>query len=291
MSTGQVVDNRPDALASVKGRRYDLTLFENTDVLKRQYAGLTTQGQYRIASHLDVGASYTLSRLWGNVEGENGNSGPTAADILAYPEYRQASWNAPVGDLSADQRHRARFWGTYGIPRVTGLSLGVLQIAESGVPYGAVGSVNSPAFVTNPGYLTPPSAATINYYYTDRDAFHTQGQKRTDLAVNYARRVPGLARAELFGQLQVVNIFDQYQLCGCGASTVFQNGGGVLTSRIDQTVVTPVTAPNAVTTFNPFTTTPQEGVNWRKGSSFGNALLRTAYTTPRTLRVSFGIRF
>lgn len=291
MTTGQIVDNRPNALESVRGRRYDLTLVENTDLLERQYAGLTTQGQYRITSHVDVGASYTLSRLWGNVEGETANSGPTAADILAYPEYKQASWNAPVGDLSGDQRHRARFWGTYGIPRVTGLSLGVLHIAESGVPYGAVGGVNSPAFVANPGYLIPPSPSTITYYYTDRDAFRTVGQKRTDVAVNYARRVPGLARAELFGQLQVVNVFNHYQLCGCGASTVFQNGGGIMAARLDQTVITPVTAPNAVASFNPFTTTSQEGVNWRKGSSFGTALVRQAHTTPRTLRVSFGIRF
>jgi hypothetical protein len=34
-----------------------------------------------------------------------------------------------------------------------------------------------------------------------------------------------------------------------------------------------------------------EGVNWARGPNFGNALNRQAYTTPRTLRLTFGVRF
>jgi len=49
----------------------DLTVVENTNVLKRKYAGLTTQLTYRFSSSFDVGGNYTLSRLWGNVNGEN----------------------------------------------------------------------------------------------------------------------------------------------------------------------------------------------------------------------------
>jgi hypothetical protein len=33
------------------------------------------------------------------------------------------------------------------------------------------------------------------------------------------------------------------------------------------------------------------GVNWDYGPLFGQALNRFAYTTPRTLRLSFGVRF
>jgi hypothetical protein len=220
---------------------------------------LTAQGQYRVSVDFNLGAAYTLSHLWGNVDGETVNSGPTASDILQYPEYKQASWNTPEGDLSADERHRARFWGTYGIPRVTGLSLGVLHIVESGVPYGAVGYVNSPLVVANPGYLTAPPATSITYYYTARDAFRTAGQQRTDAALNYSHHV-GASRVELFGQWQVLNVFNHYQLCGCGAATVFQNGGAVTAARLDQTVTF---LPNS---FNPFTTTPQQGsIEFRPG--------------------------
>ena len=60
---------------------------------------------------LDVGANYTLSRAWGNFDAENVASGPVPFDYR-YPEYKQASWNFPDGDLAVDQRHRARL-GNY----------------------------------------------------------------------------------------------------------------------------------------------------------------------------------
>ena len=73
-------------------------------------------------------------------------------------------------------------------------------------------------YVTNPGYLSPPTAVT--YYLTPRDAFRTEGQRRTDFAANYAYKIPGRAGVELFGQLQVLNLFNQSQLCGCGQPVI-----------------------------------------------------------------------
>src|SRR5262249_25776661 len=137
--------------------------------------------------------------------------------VLQYPEYKSAAWNYPEGDLMADQRHRARLWVNYGIPAVHGLTLGLLEILESGVPYGAVGTINSANYVTNPGYVSPPGASSIAYYYTARDAFRTAGQRRTDLAISYGKHVGGAGRVELFGQLQVINVLNHYQLCACGA--------------------------------------------------------------------------
>ena len=61
------------------------------------------------------------------------------------------------GDLSIDQRHRARLWLNYGVPKVEGLTVSVLQTLTSGVPYGAIGPIATQPYVTNPGYLTPPS--------------------------------------------------------------------------------------------------------------------------------------
>lgn len=278
-TTGRVSDST--------GRQYDLTLIENTNALERQYAGLALQATYRFGQRIDAGANYTLSRTWGNVEGESISSGPVASGALQYPEYKEASWNYPVADLSVDQRHRARLWANYAVPRVTGLSLGMLQILESGVPYGAIGvpGVNPGPHVVNPGYLSPPGASQTVYAFTAPDAFRTEGQRRTDVAVNYARSVRALRGAQLFAQLQVLNVFNHYQLCGCGG-TVAQAGGSVNRATIDQTFRT-----SGFATFNPFTTTPVEGVNWAFGSAFGKPLNRFAFTSPRTLRMSFGVRF
>jgi len=160
------------------GRAYDLTLIENAPaVAERQYAGLTLQGTYRLGTVVDVGGNYTLSRTWGNFDGESLNSGPTRFNGFSYPEYKQAAWNYPSGDLSLDQRHRARLWINYRPSRLQGLTLSLLQAVESGVPYGAVAGngVNPAPYVVNPGYLTPPSAAQTAYYFGPRDEFRTEG--------------------------------------------------------------------------------------------------------------------
>ena len=175
----------------------------------------------------------------------------------------------------------------------------MLQALESGVPYGAVNTngVDPRPYVTNPNdaYLTPPSSTATTYFFGPRDEFHTEGQIRTDFATNYVLRIPGAGRMQLFAQLQVLNVFNQFQLCACG-STVFgtgsaANAGGVNLQRLDTTVLTPGTTASRYTAFNPFTTTPVRGVNWDYGPVFGTALNRFAYTTPRTVRMSFGLRF
>ena len=109
-----------------------------------------------------------------------------------------------------------------------------------------------------------------------------------------AYRLPGGRGAELFAQLQVINLFNQFQLCACGATafgTGNVNAGGMNIQRIDTTVLTPVTTPARFAAFNPFTTTPVQGVNWDYGPNFGRAVSRFAYTTPQSLRLSFGVRF
>ena len=95
---------------------------------------------------------------------------------------------------------------------------------------------------------------------------------------------------QFFAQAQVINLFNQFQLCGCGG-TVFQNGGATTQTRIDTTTLTPVNTPARFATFNPFTTTPVRGVNWDYGPNFGKPVNRLAYTSPRQLRFSVGVRF
>jgi hypothetical protein len=210
-----------------------------------------------------------------------------------YPEYKQPAWNYPDGDVATDQRQRARLWLNYGVPRVEGLTVSLLQAIESGVPYSAstTSGVNAAAYVTNPGYLTPPSGTQTTYFFGPRDEFRTEGQRRTDLGINYNFNVNagGARTLALFVNAQVINLFNQFQLCGCGSS-VFNNGGASQARYIDQTIRTNVTTAT-LAAFNPFTTTPVEGVNWAKGPAFGHANNKFAYTTPRMFRLSFGVRF
>ncbi|HXD73089.1 MAG TPA: TonB-dependent receptor [Vicinamibacterales bacterium] len=283
-TTGRAVDSL--------GNPTDIAITENTNDLKRRYQGVTVSGTYRMSGRTDIGANYTLSRLWGNFDGENITSGPIPATNFQYPEFRQQSWYAPEGDLSADQRHRARIYLNYGVPKVPALTVSILQNLSSGVPYGAVGTVDARPYVPASvlaAYVTPQGATSETYYYTARDAFRTDSEFRTDLSatVNHSLNA-GSHKVDLFIQMQVLNLFDQFQLCGCGAS-VFNNGGNVDSGTIN----TGVNSPNGTTrpNFNPFTQAPVQGVNWDFAPGFGTASSRFAFTSPRTFRMTFGVRF
>ena len=108
--------------------------------------------------------------------------------------------------------------------------------------------------------------------------------KRTDFAASYSYGIgAGNRKIDLFIQAQVLNIFNTFDLCGCG-NTVFSNGGANMLNLIGQSVT-------LRTPFKPFTTVPVEGVNWVKGANFGTPLNRNAFTSPRTFRMTFGVRF
>ena len=208
----------------------------------------------------------------------------------------RVSWNFPEGDLPTDQRHKTKLWLNYRPTWVPGMTLSLLQTLDSGIPYGAANAsgVDARPAVTNPGYLVPPPGTVTTYYYTARDAFTTESQRRTDFAANYNFRIPAARGLELFAQLQVINLFDQSQLCVCGGTAfgtgAAQNAGGYNIQRIDTTTLTPVTTAT-LAAFNPFTTTPVQGTNWNLGPNFGKAISRFAYTTPQSMRVSLGVRF
>jgi hypothetical protein len=277
-TTGQVMDQF--------GSVFDLRLIENTNLLSRRYLGVNGQLSYSAGQHGQVGASYTWSRLQGNVDGETG-VGPVALDVLSYPEYFDLAWRSPEGDLAADQRHRLRVWGVYVLPvgqDAGTLSLGVVQHAESGTPYGAVGTIDTSPFVTDPGYILPP-IASVPYYFTDRGAFRTDAMFRTDVSATFTRRVGTGRRVELFAQAQLLNVFNQFQ--------AFNRTGGQINTSV-RTFVTdprPFDDPARMQPFNPFTETPVEGVHWEKGPLFGQPVSAGAYTLPRDFRCSFGFRF
>ena len=88
---------------------------------------------------------------------------------------------------------------------------------------------------------------------------------------------------QLFFHGEVLNLFNQFQLCGCG-ETVFRNGGITDLTTIGQGV-------QLIAPFNPYTTQPVEGTHWRKAANFGQPLNAFAYTSPRIFRFSVGVKF
>jgi hypothetical protein len=274
LSTGQVADPL--------GRRFDLQIRENTDDLERSFKGLNFQASYRPFTRLNLGGNYTLGELFGNVEGETGPNGPVSSGILSYPEYFDRAWNLPEGELFGSVRHKARVWATWDAPLPSALGrfdLGLLQFFHSGTRYGASGPVDTRPFVTNPGYATPP--ASVTYFFSERDAFKTADTWRTDLALNWSRRV--VKRSEVFFRGTVLNVFNRDELTNffdtCGT------GGCINTTVQTNSNLT------SLTRFNPFVDTPVEGTNWRLGPTFGQPIRRFAYQTPRTLAFSVGVRF
>ncbi len=258
----------------------DLTLVGNyDDGLSREYVGLHTQFRYRVTDRLTLAGNYTYSELEGNFDGETGNSGPVPSGLNTYPEYSERSWTAPVGKLAADEEHRLRVWGVYDVIDTArnNLSVSLLQNFFSGNPYGAVGSVDTRPFVTNPGYASPPSSVT--YYFSAPDAFYTDDITRTDLAVNYAFSWNAFGReVEVFLQPEVLNLFNEDGVTGVFTGVARANSASS-------------TCPGRCQPFNPFTETPVEGVNWAKRSGFGEPEDENDFQSPRTYRFSVGFRF
>jgi hypothetical protein len=285
LTTGRVTDST--------GKNFDLAIIENTNDVKRDYKGISAQISYRAWERLNLGGNYTLSRTTGNFNGETGPSGPVTALINQYPEYLDIAWNAPEGDLLTDVRHRVRAWAVYDVPipsSAGSLNVSVLQTINSGTPYGAVGPVDTKPFITNPGYVNPP--ATEDYFFTPRDAFHTDKTVRTDFALNYSHKLGVGKRTELFFRGVVLNLFNRSALSNYAFGTgPLGNDAGCGTGGCINTAVLTNNNTSSIPPFNPFTTEPVEGTNWRLGPSFGQATSRFGYGTPRTLSFSLGLRF
>ena len=275
---------------------FDLTLLENTDVVDRSTRASTFQADYRFGSRADVGGNYTLSKASGSFDGETLTSGPVTTDLLSYPEFVEARWNSPEGDLSVDQRHRARLWGTYRIPigdAFGGIDLGVVQTLESGVPYGAVGAINTIPYAPAGLYLNPSGNRADgfwDYYFTGRDAFRTEANYRTDLALNYAYRLPGLSRVQLFFHGEVLNVFNVCQLCGCGG-TVFSNGGATSLSRGSTRACSRRPTRRRCGRSIRSRRRRSKACTGRSGRHFGRQVSQFSWTTPRMFRFSLGVRF
>ncbi|HEY8131165.1 MAG TPA: TonB-dependent receptor, partial [Thermoanaerobaculia bacterium] len=265
------------------GTKYDQAIIRNDSTLyDRKYYGLQTSFSYRLSSHVDLGGTYTWSRLLGNVTGEDTGSGPLTGVAGERPEYRQASWNYPMGYLTGDERHRAKVWGSYDMPtRIGHFDFSLLQNFDSGTRSSVDGTIDPSPFVTNPGYIS--ALTSTSYYFGGRGNLKTDNILRTDLAINYKVKV--ISGVELFVQPEILNIFNRKGV------TSFDEE--VLTS-LDCTGSSSQASgcpSGGLKAFNPFTETPVEGVNFIKGPNFGQPNSEGDYQTPRTFRFSVGLKF
>jgi len=249
--------------------------------LSREYMGLHTQARYRVMDRLTVAGTYTYSQLEGNIVGETTGSGPVPSGVEQYREYKELSWNAPKGDLAGDSRHKLRAWAEYDVLDWEHHHFGVswLENYFSGTPYGAFEDINPEPFVENPGYSLSGCCDTINYWFIPRDAFHTDDVHRSDLSLNYSFRWNAFGRQmSIFVRPDVLNIFDE--------QAIDNVNNDIATSETASS-----TCPGGCQPFDPFTTTPVEGVHWQKRSDFGQPEDEFDYQFPRTYRISIGFRF
>lgn len=269
-TTGQVVDPL--------GNTWDQTyLTSRTGPLERTYVALKASFEMRLVPRLVVSGAWTWSRTRGNQVSENTFNGGQPQDALSYPEYRDLAWNAPVGDLPQDVRHRVRLWISWDMEFLPG-SLGRFTLTplfslDTGQPYGAKGLAVVQPYVANPGYVTPP--AFVDYWFTRRDAYRTPTVTQLDLALNWSLTV---GPVELFVQPRVLNVL---------------GGDDIVTSDpayIDLGVFTAANSAD-LNSFDPFRETPVEGVHYVRSATFGRAFGPEAYQQPRTFRISLGVRF
>ena len=270
MTTGKVTDPT--------SRTYDAELEKNTPDASRWYHALTAAADYRVSDvDLIVGGNYTLSYSQGNNDGENVGSGPIMAGINTFPEYRQEAWNWPTGYMGNDQRHKARIYVSYLLPVHQNLgqfTLGLIQRADSGTPYDIGFSVNPTSYVTNPGYVTPPTSVT--YYISGRGPLRNQKVFNTDVSLSWSKKVHG--SVELFFRGLVSNVFNNLAVVSVDTTVSSNASPGAYTAA-------------SLPAFNPFTTAPVADVNYRYGPLFGQPTGPGSYQNSRTASFSVGIRF
>ncbi|MEO7156427.1 MAG: TonB-dependent receptor, partial [Vicinamibacterales bacterium] len=264
-STGVVTEPRT-------GQQFNLSVVDNTNAVTRDYKGASAQIDYRVLRNLSLSGNWMLSWARGSVEGEDLTNGATRASANEYPEYRQASWNYPVGYTNGDQRHKVRFWGTYQVPlnEAAGhLALGFMQRIDSGLGYDNSMAIDTRAYVTNPGYLVPTSSVT--YYISERGAAKYDTIWRTDLSLSWNH---GLARgAQVFLRCVINNALNNLGL------------------ESFNTTIQGRSQDASMAAFNPFTEKPIEGVHWKKGPNYGQPTSPTSYQSPRDVNISVGLRF
>ena len=248
----------------------------------RRYQALSRRRAIASAAASTVGGNYTLSRAVGQCRRRDGQRRPSgASDQRIIPNTAGRSGTTPQGDLAIDQRHRARVLGDVSPAddprRGRARRSGLVQQIGSGVPYGAVGARSTrPSFMANPGYATAAERrSNILHRAATRSAPKATYPNR--LSVNYSTGFAGSAQPELFFHGEVLNVFNEFQLCGCGDTVIQQRRR----HRHDDDRAGRASADAPRIAFNPYTTTPVEGAIGTHAANFGTAAEHISPSRPR----------
>lgn len=166
-----------------------------------------------------------------------------------------------------------RAWAQYRIPgdRLGRFDVGLLERCDSSDASSADGSIDPRSFVTNPGYQAVPS--TVTSYFGPRGEQRYDDVWRSDLSLLWGLPLRLTGRAEVFLRGVVYNVFNQ--------SAQLSANETILTRTND----------SRLQLFDPFNTTPVQGVHWEYGPEYGRPTGTSAYRTPREFSFSVGVRF
>src|SRR5207249_1184160 len=141
-------------------------VYDNTNLIDREYQGLILQHSYQFRSDLSYGAHYTLQiKNNGNSNAEAANQPGNVSILGDFPEILGPALDRylPEGRLADYQRHKLRMYGTYTreMGRFGSVDISPIWRVNSGQVYSlsAAGVRLTPAeLARNPGY----PAADIN---------------------------------------------------------------------------------------------------------------------------------
>jgi hypothetical protein len=144
---------------------------------------------------------------------------------------------------------------------------------DSGRAYDWNATIDPRPYVTNPGYITPPSSVT--YYFSERGGLteNRAGIWRTDLSINWEIGFPGVPTGRMFFRGIINNLFNQLTIDGFNTT---------IQTRSQNT---------KYAAFNPFTETPVEGIHYGFGPEYGKVTGPSDYQSPREAYFSVGFRF
>ncbi len=203
--------NLPDQQAQI-------THVFNSNALTREYNGLEMEWLGKISPTWSWGGNYTYSRLVGNNNGGDSNSGQSFRDNAPAGYYfnreqltqvngRTDADFAATGPLLQDQTHRARLFLTAELPLGKGkISYSALLRYDSGNNYSAAEAAPL-AFAANLPAPAPRAPSSYTQYYGGRGQYSYNDTYQVDFKVAF--KVPlALWRVQLIGDLQINNVFN-----------------------------------------------------------------------------------
>ena len=253
---------------------FDNAIYDNTDLVRRDYQAVDVQSMYRVLPSLSVNGQWTVQlENNGNFEGEAANNPAIPSLAGDYPEIYFADRSFPMGRLDDFQRHKVRVWANYSLDlhQFGRLDVAPLYRYNSPRSYSLVASsvaLTAQQIAANPGYARMPTSQPVFFGARGSQAF--EDFALFDLGLTYG--VPVWDSARPWVKLEVLNLFNNQQLISW-----------------DTTVTADLAGPKDANGLP---------INYIKGPNFGKATSNGNFARPRqgmdggrTFILAAGIRF